>query len=80
MNKIIESTTRKKFLQKIAAALAFIGVIKYFIPTKNKRLTTIKLLSQDGKLVEVDIVNIKKEGNKISDLQIHDWTSQNIKA
>lgn len=38
------------------------------------------MLTEDGKLVEVDITNIQNRGNKISDTEIHDWIKPQQKS
>ena len=55
-----------------------IGIISSFtflrilIPSKKKKNTT-KFLTEDGKLVEVDLDQIKKTGTKISDKDVLTW-------
>ena len=46
--------TRKKFIFLGISAAALFTVFRFFIPGKRKKLTTIKMLTQDGKLVEMD--------------------------
>jgi len=40
---------------------------------KKKAPTTTKMLTEDGRLVEVDISKIKKTGIKVSDKDVITW-------
>jgi ABC-type metal ion transport system substrate-binding protein len=77
MHQKAKTTTRKKFVLWGTAALASMSVLKYFTNRKNKQPEKIKMLTQDGKLVEVDASLIKKTGNKITNTTIHDWITPN---
>jgi len=44
-----------------------------FLSPGKKKSNTIKLLSEDGKLVEVDADLIKKTGKKVPAKDIHTW-------
>jgi len=86
MNKNFEmetnekSATRRKFLWGGLSALSTISILKFIIPKKQKaaipcipNATTTKMLTEDGKLVEVDISKIKKTGIKVSDKDVISW-------
>lgn len=65
------TSSRKKF---IIACLGVIGLsgsaISLFGSRKKK---TMKMLTEDGRLVEVAANRVKKTGKKISDKDIHRW-------
>jgi hypothetical protein len=72
------SSSRKKFLVWGAALLGFFGILKYMNrkeeePPRN----TVKMLSQDGTLVEVDASKIYC-GNrkKVSDEELKNWVAK----
>lgn len=65
------NTTRKKFLYAGLAVVSFLGIGKWF--TKKKKAQTVKMLSEDGQLVEVDISHIRKTGVKVDNKAIHTW-------
>jgi hypothetical protein len=86
MNKNLEmetnqkNSTRRKFLWGGLGVLSTISVLKFIIPKKQKVAipcipvaTTTKMLTEDGKLVEVDISKIKKTGVKVSDKDVITW-------
>ena len=77
-NQNQQSTSRKKFLLWGAAVLSSLTVLK-FIPgsSKPKKKETVKMLTQDGKLVEVDISKrIYGERKKINDEQLKNWVAK----
>jgi hypothetical protein len=74
------NNTRRKFLWGGLGILSAISALKLFIPGKRKDViscapsaTTTKMLTEDGKLVEVDISKIKKTGVKVSDKEVVTW-------
>jgi len=75
-----KSSTRRKFLWGSLGALSTISVLKFMVPKKQKVVipcaptaTTTKMLTEDGKLVEVDISKIKKTSVKVSDKDVITW-------
>jgi hypothetical protein len=72
-------SSRKKFILTGVGTLAFFGSLKLLFGKKKNK--TVKMLSQDGKLVEVDPELIKKLGKKVSNEEIHHWitTKKNLK-
>lgn len=72
------SSSRKKFLLWGAALLGSIGLLKYINrkPAEEKK-TTVKMLSQDGRLVEVDISQINCETRKkVTDEELKNWVAK----
>jgi hypothetical protein len=69
--------TRKKFIGVSVAAAAFLTAFRFFIPHKKKKTETVKMLTQDGKLVEVDIEKLScGKRKKISDEQLKNWVKR----
>jgi hypothetical protein len=73
MNQSLKTTSRKKILLWGAALVSSITLLKFIPGSKQKKSKTVKMLTQDGKLVEIDVDRIKKNGKKISHDEIHDW-------
>ena len=73
MENIQKTPSRKKFLLWGSVSLISFSLLKLFSRPNKQKKETIKMLGQDGKLVEVDIEMIKKTGTKISDTEIHTW-------
>jgi hypothetical protein len=74
------NSTRRKFLWGGLGVLSTISALKFIIPKKQKVVisctppaATTKMLTEDGKLVEVDISKIKKTGVKVSDKDVVTW-------
>jgi hypothetical protein len=75
-----KSSSRRKFLWGGLGVLSTISVLKFIIPRKKTVViacgpaaTTTKMLTEDGKLVEVDVSKIKKTGVKVSDKDVITW-------
>ena len=72
------STSRKKFIVWGAAILGSLGLMKYINrkPVEEKK-NTVKMLSQDGTLVEVDISQINcGTRKKVTDDELKNWVTK----
>ena len=69
-----KNNSRRKFLWGGLGLLSGISIFK-FVSSKKQRSTsaTAKMLTEDGRLVEVDMEKIKRSGNKISDKDVIRW-------
>lgn len=72
MQQPTDNSSRKKFLWWGAAALAAVGSWKLFGRSKKKDPETIKMLTQDGRLVEID-KNLLAAGTKATDKDLQQW-------
>jgi hypothetical protein len=74
-------SSRKKFIVWGAAVLTSLTALKIFSGSKNaspEKSATVKMLTQDGKLVEVDVDKIYcGKRKKISDDQLKKWVKKN---
>ena len=75
--------SRKKFLgisiTGITAAASF-GGLRFFTPGKKEKKNTVKMLTQDGRLVEIDADKVYKGNNrKISDEQLKNFVHKKNK-
>ena len=76
MNTNNKLQSRKKFIGLSVSAAAFFATFKFLIPGKTvdkKPTKTVKMLSQDGKLVEVDIAALPTAKKKITNKEMQDW-------
>lgn len=66
-----QTVSRKKFLVWGLTIPAFLSIPVFFRREKKKDTTTVKMLTQDGKLVAINLEDIpsKKERIKTKDLQ-----------
>lgn len=70
--------SRKKFLLWGAAILSALTVLKFIPANKQKKKNTVKMLAQDGRLVEVDADKLYcGKRKKITDEQLKNWVSKN---
>jgi hypothetical protein len=65
--------SRKKFLLWGAAALSSVPVLKFFKVPKKKNTETVKMLTRDGKLVEVAISALPSKKQKITNKELQNW-------
>ena len=65
--------TRKKFLLWSLGILSSLTALKFISPSKNKKKDTIKMLTQDGKLVEIDRDMMPGSKRKITDPELKVW-------
>jgi hypothetical protein len=79
MEQTTNRPTRKKFLYWGAALLSAVTFSKYFNRTKKPaaigcgEITTVKMLTQDGSLVEIDKKLLVSSGKKISNKELQDF-------
>ncbi|MEP7164858.1 MAG: hypothetical protein ABI741_09190 [Ferruginibacter sp.] len=74
------STSRKKFLLWTATVLSSFTALKFLTPAKEKKegkTDTVKMLTQDGKLVAIDKDIIIRSARKISDKELQQWIKNN---
>lgn len=77
MNPLITTPSRKKFLLWGAAFLSSFTILKFISDNKEKNIETVKMLTQDGKLVEVDISKrVYGRREKIDDAQLKTWVNK----
>ena len=69
-----KNNSRRRFLWGGLGILSGISVFR-FISSKKRVSTsaTAKMLTEDGRLVEVDMEKIKRTGNKITDKDVINW-------
>lgn len=75
MEKTSNTTSRKKFFLWSLGVLSSISAFTSFFGGRpgKMRENTLKMLSEDGKLVEVDMDKITKTGIKVSDKDVITW-------
>lgn len=64
--------SRKKFLAWGVTALSSVTVFRFLKPSK-KKTETVKMLTTDGKLVEVDAAIIPNRKKKITNRELQNW-------
>lgn len=74
MNTENKSRGRRKFLAWGIASAAMLTAVKYLMPGKPKPETkTVKMLTEEGKLVEVDIAALPDKKKKITNRELQNW-------
>ncbi len=63
--------SRRKFIGWGIASAAVLSAVKFILPSKKKE--TVKMLTQDGKLVEVDMAALPAKKKKITNKELQNW-------
>jgi hypothetical protein len=65
--------SRRKFLGWGIATVAVLSAAKFVLPFRKEDKKTVKMLTQDGKLVEVDIAALPPQKKKITNQELQTW-------
>jgi hypothetical protein len=77
MEQTPKTTSRKKFLLWGTSVLSSLTLLKFISGNKEKKTKTVKMLTQDGKLVEVDAGKLPGgKRKKITDEQLKTWVNK----
>lgn len=71
-----KTPTRKKFLIWSATVLSSLTFMKFFSGNEEKKNETIKMLTQDGKLVEIDKKLLTSSAKKITNQELKKWVKK----
>jgi hypothetical protein len=71
---------RKRFLWWGAAALASLSISGLFRKRKAVRVDTIKMLSEDGSLVEIDKRHITSASKPVTNKELQHWIKNKPKS
>jgi len=76
MKKETKKLTRKNFLTWSAGITSLLVLPSFFKAKKKKEPQKVKMLTQDGRLVEIDIENVPAKKQKIRNADIHTWVNK----
>jgi hypothetical protein len=80
MDQQLKVPSRKRFLLWSAVLLSSFTVLKFISGNKTKKNETgnktVKMLTQNGKLVEIDKTLLTSEGKKITDEDLKTWVKK----
>lgn len=68
----IKHGTRRKFITWGVASAAVLAAVRFITPSRKKPVT-VKMLTEEGKLVEVDIAALPSEKKKITNRELQNW-------
>lgn len=68
--------SRRRFIGWGIASAAFFSAVKFILPIKKEKKQTVKMLTQDGKLVEVDIAALPPKKKKITNQELQNWIAK----
>ena len=66
--------SRRKILLWALSITATIPVLRLALPGRKKNM--VKLLTQEGKLVEVDVVHLPSKRKKIGNDELRNWVKK----
>lgn len=69
------TTSRKKFFLWALGIVTSIPAFRFMMTAKKKK-DTVKMLTQDGKLVEIDRDLISGSKRKITDAELKNWVKK----
>lgn len=76
MEQLKKQTSRKSFLEwGMGMVFVFVGA-GFLFRKPQKQARTVKMLTEDGKLVEIDVTNIPIQKQKLRNGQIHTWITK----
>ena len=67
-----KNQNRRKFIAWGVASAALFSAIKFLRPSA-KQPQTVKMLTEDGKLVEIDIASLPPQKKKITNKELQNW-------
>ena len=67
-----KNQSRRKFISWGVASAALLTAVKFILPSKKKS-ETVKMLTQDGKLVEVAIASLPPQKKKVTNDELKNW-------
>ena len=67
---------RRKVLYWIAGALSAVTFFRFLPRTQKKEPKLVKMLTEDGQLVEVDMNHVSGAKTKIKPDEIHTWVKR----
>ena len=73
MNNDNRLQSRKKFIGVGISTAALFTAFRFFLPEKKKKTNTVKMLSETGELVEVDIAALSAGKKKITNQELRNW-------
>ena len=76
MQQSTKPPSRKKFLLWSAAILSSLTALKIFSGSKKKKSESVKMLTQDGRLVEIDKKLLASSSKKVTDEELQQWVKK----
>jgi hypothetical protein len=73
MEQTSKAPSRKKIIIWGAAIFSSVTFLRFIGGSNKKKNETVKMLTQDGRLVEIDKKLLASSGNKISNKELQQW-------
>jgi hypothetical protein len=66
-----KNQNRRKFIGWGLASAAVFSAVKFMMPSRKKQ--TVKMLTQEGKLVEIDIAVLPSKKKMVTNKELQNW-------
>ncbi len=76
MKNEASQVSRRKLVGWLGVFSVFAAIGAAFLPKKEKESGKIKMLTQDGKLVEIDASLLADNKQKVSDKELQNWVKR----
>ncbi|MEO7266021.1 MAG: hypothetical protein ABIW38_13985 [Ferruginibacter sp.] len=73
MEQPLKTSSRKKFLLWSASVISSVTILKFISGKKREEPKTVTMLTQDGKLVTMDIAALPSKKKKITNKELQGW-------
>lgn len=70
-----KNQSRRKFISWGVASAAVVAAFKFINPSP-KKTETVKMLTQDGKLVEIDTAVLPSKKKRITNKELQNWVKK----
>jgi hypothetical protein len=67
-----QTKSRRRFVV-ISAGIAVVATLAGWLGFRARKKETVKLLTRDGRLVEIDKSMLRSTGKKIKEEELHTW-------
>jgi hypothetical protein len=73
MDTEIKKQSRRRFITWGIASAAVFTAVRFMIPAKKKKPETVRMLTQTGELVEVDLPILPTSKKRITNKELQNW-------
>ena len=76
ISPVPEQKDRRKIIYWVAGALSAVMFWRYLPKKSEEKEEPVKMLTEDGRLVEVDLKHLKGERKKLKPDEFHSWVKR----
>ena len=76
MDQQLKTPSRKRFLLWGTVLLSSLAALKFMPGSEKKKKETVKMLAQDGTLVEVNVASLPPKKKRITNKELQNWITK----